>query len=124
MSPRLSGRLLYVSSMHGFHSRRLETLRPPILRQSHHLEHNFSHGKQNLAMMFAAMNLLAFALHTICDALEQLWINARTAKRARTRFFEHIRTITAYLVFPNWTTLMQTLIDSKPPPHVETQLTR
>jgi len=90
----------------------------------YHLEHNFGHGKQNLAMMFAAMNLLAFALHTICDALEQLWINARTAKRARTRLFEHIRTITAYLVFPNWTTLMQTLIDSKPPPHVEAQLAR
>jgi hypothetical protein len=88
----------------------------------YHLEHNFGHGKQNLAMMFAAMNLLAFALHTICDALEQLWMNARTAIRARTRFFEHIRTITAYLVFPNWTTLMQTLIDSKPPPHVEAQL--
>jgi len=90
----------------------------------YHLEHNFGHGKQNLAMMFAAMNLLAFALHTICDALEPLWINARTAKRARTRFFEHIRTITAYLVFPDWTTLMQTLIDSKPPPHVEAQLAR
>jgi len=90
----------------------------------YHLEHNLGHGKQNLAMMFAAMNLLAFALHTICDALEQLWINARTAKRARTRFFEHIRTITAYLVFPNWTTLMQTLIESKPPPHVEAQPTR
>jgi len=90
----------------------------------YHLEHNFGHGKQNLAMMFAAMNLLAFALHTVCDALEQLWINARTPKRARTCFFEHIRTITAYLVFPDWTTLMQTLIDSKPPPHVEAQLTR
>src|SRR3954454_12733917 len=35
---------------------------------------------------------------------------------------EHIRTITAYLVFPDWTALMQTLIDSKPPPHVEAQL--
>ena len=90
----------------------------------YHLEHNFGHGKQNLAMMFAAMNLLAFALHTVCDCLEQLWIKARTAKRARTRFFEHIRTITAYLVFPNWSTLMQTLIDSKPPPHVEAQLAR
>ena len=30
----------------------------------YHLEHNFGHGKQNLAMMFAAMNLLAFAIHT------------------------------------------------------------
>jgi len=90
----------------------------------YHLEHNFGHGKQNLVMMFAAMNLLAFALHTICDGLEPLWTAARTAKRARTRFFEHIRTITAYIVFPNWTTLMQTLINSKPPPHVEAQLAR
>jgi hypothetical protein len=88
----------------------------------YHLEHNFGHGKQNLAMMFAALNLLAFALHTVCDCLEQLWIGARTAKRARTRFFEHIRTITAYLVFPNWKTLMQTLIDSKPPPYANAQV--
>ncbi len=34
MSPRLSGRLLRVSSMHDFHSRRLETLQLPILRPS------------------------------------------------------------------------------------------
>ncbi len=90
----------------------------------YHLEHNFGHGKQHLAMMFAAMNLLAFAIHTVCDCLEQLWIDARTAKRARTRFFEHIRTITAYLVFPDWTTLMQTLIDSKPPPNIAAQVTK
>ncbi len=90
----------------------------------YHLEHNFGHGKQHLAMLFAAMNLLAFAIHTVCDCLEQLWINARTAKRARTRFFEHIRTITAYLVFPDWATLMQTLIDSKPPPDIAAQISR
>lgn len=60
-----------------------------------HPEHNFGHGKQNLAMLFASMNLLAFAIHTACDCLEQSWIKARTAKRARKRFFEHIRTITA-----------------------------
>ena len=89
----------------------------------YHLEHNFGHGKQHLAMMFAAMNLLAFAIHTACDCLEQLWTRARTAKRARTRFFEHIRTITAYLVFPDWRTLMQTMIDSKPPPNIAAQIT-
>lgn len=81
-----------------------------------HLKHNFGHGKQKLAMLFAAMNLLAFAFHTVCDCLEELWIKAREAKRARKRFFEPIRTITAYLVFPDWRTLMTTLINSKPPP--------
>ena len=88
----------------------------------YHLEHNFGHGKRNLAMMFAAFNLLAFAIHTLCDCLERIWIDARTAKRARKRFFEHIRTITAYLVFPDWNTLMQTLVDSKPPPQIAAQI--
>ena len=88
----------------------------------YHLEHNFGHGKQNLAMMLATMNLLAFAIHTVCDCLEQLWINARTAERARKRFFEHIKTITAYLVSPDWPTLMQTLINSKPPPEIAAQV--
>jgi hypothetical protein len=85
-------------------------------------QRNFGHGKQNLAMLFAAMNLLAFAFHTVYDCLEDLWIKARNAKRARKRLFEHIRTITAYLVFPSWDTLMTTLINSKPPPEIENQI--
>jgi hypothetical protein len=93
-----------------------------LKNNGYHLEHNFGHGKENLAMLFAAMNLLAFAFHTICDCLEDLWIKAREAKRARKRFFEHIRTITAYLVFPSWETLMTTLITSKPPPEIEKQI--
>jgi hypothetical protein len=93
-----------------------------LKNNGYHLEHNFGHGKQNLAMLFAAMNLLAFAFHTVCDCLENLWIKARNAKRARKRLFEHIRTITAYLVFPSWDTLMTTLINSKPPPEIEKQI--
>jgi len=93
-----------------------------LKNNGYHLEHNFGHGKQNLAMLFAAMNLLAFAMHTVCDCLEGLWVEAREAKRARKRFFEHIRTITAYLVFPDWRTLMTTLINSKPPPEIEKQI--
>ncbi|MBU3890423.1 hypothetical protein [Methylosinus sp. KRF6] len=73
-------------------------------------------------MLFAAMNLLAFARHTVCDCLEDLWVKAREAKRARKRFFEHIRTITAYPVFPDWRTLMTILIDSKPPTEIEKQI--
>jgi hypothetical protein len=93
-----------------------------LKNNGYHLEHNFGHGKENLAMMFAAMNLLAFAFHTVCDCLEDLWINARQAKRARKRLFEHIRTITAYLVFPSWESLLRTIINSKPPPEIEAQL--
>lgn len=81
-----------------------------------HLEYNFGHGKQHLAMMFAAMNLLAFAFHTVCDCLDALWIKARQAKRTRRRFFEHIATLSACHIFPNWTVFLQTLITSNPPP--------
>ena len=93
-----------------------------LKNNGYHLEHNFGHGKQNLAMTFAALNLLAFAFHTVCDCLEDLWNAAREAKRARKRFFEHIRTITAYLIFPDWDTLMTTLIKSKPPPEIANQI--
>ena len=93
-----------------------------LKNNGYHLEHNFGHGKQHLAMTFAAMNLLAFAFHTVCDCLEDLWTTARQAKRSRKRFFEHMRTITAYLVFPSWQTLMITLITSKPPPEIEQQI--
>lgn len=86
-----------------------------LKNDGYNLEHNFGHGKQNLAMMFAAMNLLSFACHTIRDCLEQLWIDARTATRARKRFFQHIKTITVYLVFPDWESLMQALINAQPP---------
>jgi hypothetical protein len=93
-----------------------------LKNNGYHLEHNFGHGKENLAMTFAAMNLLAFAFHTVCDCLEDWWAKAREAKRARKRFFEHMRTITAYLVFPSWEILMTTLINSKPPPEIEKQI--
>jgi hypothetical protein len=87
-----------------------------LKNHGYNLEHNFGHGKEHLAMTFAAMNLLAFAFHTICDSIEERWIAARQAKHARKRFFEHIRTITAYIVFPSWDILMTTLIDSRAPP--------
>ena len=90
-----------------------------LKNNGYHLEHNFGHGKQHLAMMFAAMNLLAFATHTVCDCLDNLWIRAREAKKKRRRFFEHIATLCAYMVFPDWTTLFETLIASKPPPELQ-----
>ena len=35
-----------------------------LINNGYHLEHNFGHGKQHLAMIFATLNLLAFAIHT------------------------------------------------------------
>ena len=87
-----------------------------LKNNGYHLEHNFGHGEQYLAMMFAAMNLLAFAFHTVADCVDDHWKAARAAKGSRKRFFEHIRTLTVYLVFPSWNDLLDTLISAKPPP--------
>lgn len=87
-----------------------------LKNNGYNLAHNFGHGKQHLARTFAAMNLLAFAFHTVCDCLETLWQQAREAVGARARFFQDLHTITAYVLFPSWHSFMNTIITGKAPP--------
>jgi hypothetical protein len=63
------------------------------------------------------MNLIAFAMHTVADLVDDAWKAARAAVGARKRFFEDLRAITT-LVFPTWTALVETLRTGQPPPVV------
>ena len=74
------------------------------------------HQGEVRAKLFATMNLLAFAFHSVCDCVETQWQQARTMIGSRTRFFQHLRTITAYVLFPSWPALIQTLSSGKAPP--------
>ena len=88
-----------------------------VLKQhGHRLEHNFGHGKTTLASVLVALNLPAFAPHTACELAETLWQQARLRLGARQRLFEHLRSITAYQVFPTWTALMTLLATGHAPP--------
>jgi hypothetical protein len=82
----------------------------------YHLEHNFGHGSQNLSAVLTTLNLLAFACHTICALAIPLWRAATEAIGTRKRFFEHMRSITVFLVFPDWEDILATLAFIKPPP--------
>jgi hypothetical protein len=84
--------------------------------QGYNLEHNFGHGKQNLAAVLVALNLLAFAFHTVCDLAETPWRMARSKAGSRTRFFTRMATITEYLIFGSWQELLETLAFARPPP--------
>ena len=86
--------------------------------KGYNLEHNFGHGKINLSALLVTMNLLAFAIHTLCDLTARAWQKARQRVRTRKRFFQDLAAITGYLIFPNWAALIRTLVDGEPPPGV------
>ena len=74
--------------------------------KGYHLEHNFGHGKQHLSSLLATMNILAFLFHcflTFCDKAYRL---IRAELPTRKTFFEHIRALTHYILFPSWQALM------------------
>lgn len=82
----------------------------------YNLEHNFGHGKTTLASLLVTLNLLAFAFHTLALLAVLAWRNARAARGASYAFFEHLRTITAYLVFSGWDHLLMAIADPKAQP--------
>ena len=86
-----------------------------LKNNGYNLEHNFGHGKDTLASILVVLNLLAFAMHNACDLAEGLWQDGRQKVGARIRLFEHIRSISVYLVFPSWTSLMRTIRTGRPP---------
>jgi hypothetical protein len=75
----------------------------------YNLEHNFGHGKQSLASVLVTLNLLAFACHTAARLAVFAWRQAVIARGATYRFFEHLRTVTAYVVFENWDHLLRSI---------------
>ena len=85
-----------------------------LKNNGYNLEHNFGHGKNNLSAVFVSLNLLAFAFHTVCDLAEDLWRRAMEKMGTRGRFFENLRSITTFLIFP--TDLLATSPDRRPLP--------
>ena len=83
----------------------------------YNLEHNFGHGQETLASVLGVLNLLAFGFHTAARWAVLAWREAVIAKGATYRFFEHLRTITAYVVFETWDQLLRSIADAaiRPP---------
>lgn len=84
--------------------------------KGYNLEHNVGHGQQNLSAVLAMLNLLAFACHTTCDLADRAWRAARRELVTRQGFFQNLRSITTFLVFPSWEVLLGTMAFAQPPP--------
>ena len=87
-----------------------------LKNHGYELEHNFGHGETYLAMTLAALNMLAFAWHTVLDLLEPPWRKAREAAEKRTSFFAYLATLTSFAGFPAWTDLLEALATFTIPP--------
>lgn len=75
----------------------------------YNLEHNFGHGKRTLASLLVVLNLLAFAFHSAARLAVLAWREAVAARGATYRFFEHLRTVTIYVVFQDWDHLLRSI---------------
>src|SRR4051812_41078876 len=73
------------------------------------LEHNFGHGKETLASVLVTLNMLAFAFHTAARLGVLAWRKAVIARGPTYRFFEHLRTVTIYVVFEGWDHLLRSI---------------
>ena len=87
-----------------------------LKNHGYELEHNFGHGENYLAMTLAALNVLAFAWHTVLDLIEPPWRRARVAAEKRTSFFAYLATLTSFAVFPAWPDLLEALATFTIPP--------
>jgi len=78
--------------------------------KGYHFEHNFGHGKINLANLLATMILLAYLMHTCFDWLDEHYRAVRRALPSRATFFEHVRTLLYYLPFDSWDHLLDFML--------------
>jgi hypothetical protein len=88
--------------------------------KGYHFEHNFGHGKQHLANLFATLILLAFLMHTTLDWIDASYRAVRDALPSRRTFFEHLRALIQYFPFDDWTHLMQFMLQRLSPESPDT----
>jgi hypothetical protein len=74
--------------------------------KGYHLEHNFGHGQQYLAMTLLTLNLLAFLLHTVTHLTNKIYRRLREALGRREAFFNDLRALLRYLLFTSWADLL------------------
>lgn len=67
--------------------------------KGYHLEHNYGHGKKHLSSLLAAMNILAFLLHTLLDFCNGKYKQLRNKLVTRKAFFNTIEALMKLFCF-------------------------
>ena len=78
--------------------------------KGYHLEHNYGHGKKNLASVLLTLNVLAFLFHTVFSMVSAKYQLLRKELATRQTFFQDLRTLTRYLFFSGWEPMLDFMI--------------
>lgn len=81
-----------------------------LKNHGYHLEHNYGHGQQYLALVIVMLILLAFLFHTVLHLWDEKYRRVRTALGPRKTFFDDIRALTRYLWFEDWEQLLDFML--------------
>jgi hypothetical protein len=80
-----------------------------LKNQGYHLEHNYGHGQQHLATVFAFLMMLAFLLDQVQELSCRLFQAARGRFRSRTSLWERLRMLFTGFYIPDWKTLWEAI---------------
>lgn len=84
--------------------------------KGYHLEHNFGHGQTHLAASLLTLNVLAFLFHTVLHLSDPAYQQIRQKRGTRKGFFQDILSLTKYLVFESWSSLIDFMLYGSLPP--------
>ena len=89
-----------------------------LKNNGYNLEHNFGHGKENLANVLACFNLIAFLVHNLSSMLCEVFDKVRSCFGAKVRFFQHLAMLLSIQVFDSWWHIITFMEEcfAQPPP--------
>jgi len=78
----------------------------------YNLTHNYGHGKNHLSEFFFTLNLIAFSIHTTllhCDIQYKILYEKIGSRKV---FFQDLKTLTKYVYFKTWNSMIKDMIDA------------
>jgi hypothetical protein len=81
-----------------------------LKNQGYRLEHNYGHGRQHLATVFAQLTMLAFLVDQVQESSCRLFQAARNRFHARIVLWERLRNLFLNFDIPDWATLWAAMI--------------
>lgn len=79
--------------------------------KGYNFEHNYGHGSKHLSTVLLSLLLLAFLSHTIFALTDKLYQALRRELGARKTFFNDVRALLRYQLFPSWQQLLLFMAD-------------